>query len=545
MDLTPDAVVGKKYRLLRKLSESSRGAVFLATHGNTERKLTLEVVRRGADPAAPRVKPVSRASNHVAHRGLVEVLESGSDGGREWLALELMRGETLAKRLESGPLEAAVLRFVFTRLLEIVAHVHRAGIVHGHLAPERVFLEETAAGLVRVRLLDFELVPHGEQLLGTHSAASAAVVVPRAYQAPEQRGPDGVLSAATDVFALGAVLVACLSSQRPLDLARLSARTAASTGELTIAIDEPALEPYAAVAGYCLAFEPERRPSSCEDLRRLFDMGGSRPPPLPRSVVAPARHNKRRGWLRLGALVLAGVLLALFIRRAAPTDAPPPSVRSGASTAEDDETSSSVRSRDSAEQNDPESAEEPSEEVAPEHSTIRSRVEEPLASTVSAAPLARPPKDQSEQIFASTEQSAPFADLRGRSAARPRRGERSYRLDVEGASITRSDTSDTSDSASAALSLKQVRDALRRSAGQLERCCDAALRASLDAQLRALDLAVSFSVEASGETRGVRMDGDASDELTACIRGAVQRWRLPGSEVGAQFRVGLEFASLR
>jgi serine/threonine protein kinase len=536
----------------------------LATHGNTERKLTLEVVRREADPSLSRLsrvraKIVSRASDHVAHRGLVEALETGSDGGREWVALELMRGETLAKRLESGPLEPAVLRFVFTRLLEIVEHVHRAGIVHCHLAPERVFLEETAAGLVRVRLLDFELVQQGEQLLGTHSSASAVVVVPRAYQAPEQRAANGVVSVRSDVFALGAVLLACLSSQRPLDLARLAARTAAGTGEPAIALDDPALEPYVAVAGYCLAFDPARRPSSCADLRRLFSMGGSRPPPLPRPVAEPVHQGRRRGWLRVGALVLVGLVLALFLRSVVPASLRP------AAEPHDDESSSRLRPtpQEGSDQTDSERAEEtsgraeaPSEEATQESSeeatqesseeaTQESSEEPPVEA---AEPSLRPGgRYESEQIFASTEQRTLFADTR----RTPRRSERSYRLDVEGAPITRSDGST---SPRAKLSVHRVRDTLRRSAAQLERCCDAALRASLlraqreapqvapAAELRVHGLAAWFSVAASGATSSVRLEGDAPDELLTCIRGSVQHWKLPGLEVGAEFRVGLVFA---
>jgi hypothetical protein len=100
--------------------------------------------------------------------------------------------------------------------------------------------------------------------------------------------------------------------------------------------------------------------------------------------------------------------------------------------------------------------------------------------------------------------------------------------------------------------VNRVRDALRRSAGQLERCCDAALRASLlraraaaphaapAAQLRIHGLAAWFSVQASGATSGVRLEGDAPDELITCIRSTVERWQLPGVATGVEFRVGLE-----
>jgi HAMP domain-containing protein len=318
----------------------------------------------------------------------------------------------------------------------------------------------------------------------------------------------------------------------------------------------------------------------------MVSMGGSRPPPLPRPVE-PVRQGFRRGWLRLGALVLAGLLLALFMRRVVPA-APRPT-----SDARDDETSGMLRpspeddpdqpaperaqeTSERADEPSEEATEEPSEEATEESSEeatqassaeatqassaeatqassaeaslLRSRVREPHASTSAPEPSVRPAgRYQSEQIFASTEQSTAFADTR----RGPRRSERSYRLDVEGAPITRSDNSASPRSR---LAVNRVRDALRRSAGQLERCCDAALRASLlraraeapraaaAAQLRVHGLAAWFSVQASGATSGVRMEGDAPEELITCIRGTVERWKLPGLATGVELRVGLEFA---
>lgn len=594
MDLKPDVVVGKKYRILRKLFESSRGAVYLASHLLTERRVTLEVSRRDGDPAGSGRVPTSRAgrdtmrssgvgiraelralsvrtgvrsraAEHVAHRGLIEPLETGAEGADVWVALELMRGETLAKRLEGGPLELAELRFVFSALLDIVAALHRAGIVHGHLSPERVFLEENATGGVRVRLLDFEVVEHDGRLFGTHSSASTAVVVPRAFLSPEQRAEERaeqVVDASSDVFALGAVLFACLSAQRPLDLARLAARTASNAGELPLELDEPALEPYATVAGYCLAFDPARRPGSCEDLRRVFEMGGSRPPPLPRPSTPPVSRKRRvRSWLGLASVVLAGIGLALFARRG---ESPPPEREQQQSAAPAGASESAVLTT----------------RVEPMRSLTRSLLSRPLgdapkksvAATAQQAP--RPPHtSRGEPSVVSAPQGARFDVVPPRfvrapdntlrptrapeSAHRlsaggaaayvqhprvaPRGGriERSYRLDVEGTPIARVDESPSPE---AATTDGRVRDALRRSAAQLERCYDAALRASLDAQLRAIGLAAEVTIEPSGETSAVLMDGDAPDELIECIRGHVSKWKFPETEGRASYRVPLDFS---
>jgi hypothetical protein len=296
-------------------------------------------------------------------------------------------------------------------------------------------------------------------------------------------------------------------------------------------------------------------------------MGGSRPPPLPRPVVEPARQGRRRGWLRLGALVVAGVLLALFIRRVVPADTQPTSEPHEPHEPHEHETSGMLRPspQHGVEQPEPERAEEtpertegsseqatqePSEvatqEASERLSFLRSRAQGPRASSETPEPSVRQAgRYQSEQLFASTEQIPAFADAR----RGPRRSERSYRLDVESASITRSDTSA---GPTARLSVNRVRDTLRRSAGQLEQCCDAALRASLlraraaaphaapAAQLRIHGLSARFSVEASGATSGVRLEGNAPDELITCIRSTIERWKLPGVASGVEFRVGLE-----
>jgi len=182
--------------------------------------------------------------------------------------MELVRGETLAHRLHSGPLSPmAAVRLVHD-LADAVQHAHAAGVIHRDLTPGNILLD--AARDDTPRLTDF-----GVALLADSSGAPLTATLEGlgtlSYLAPEQAsGRRAEQGPATDVYGLGAVLYHCLTGRPPL--------LGESTGALLRAVLET--EPTAprklnprvsrdldTVCVKCLAKEPDRRYATAAELR--------------------------------------------------------------------------------------------------------------------------------------------------------------------------------------------------------------------------------------------------------------------------------------
>ncbi len=122
-----------------------------------------------------------------------------------YLVMELLRGETLAKRIEKGPLPVDEALRVAEQMAEGLAHAHSRGVLHRDLKPANVFVCEDG----RVKLLDFGLA----HLLGNEGSSGAGTP---AYMAPEQAAGVTVDERA-DVWAAGMVLGEMLTGKRPVE----------------------------------------------------------------------------------------------------------------------------------------------------------------------------------------------------------------------------------------------------------------------------------------------------------------------------------------
>ncbi|MDF2694030.1 MAG: serine/threonine protein kinase, partial [Labilithrix sp.] len=142
----------------------------------------------------------------VKHRALPAVLEVGEVEGLPYLVMELIAGETLANRMQMERLEEGVCIALLSELLDALAAVHDAGLVHRDVKPRNIIVE---SGTDALKLVDFGFATPIERL-GRDDAAGTA-----AYAAPEQLIMPGRVDARTDLYAVGRVLFECLTA-RPL-----------------------------------------------------------------------------------------------------------------------------------------------------------------------------------------------------------------------------------------------------------------------------------------------------------------------------------------
>ncbi|MFC5065239.1 serine/threonine-protein kinase [Actinomycetospora atypica] len=142
----------------------------------------------------------------LSHPGLVTVYDVGDDHGRAYFVMQLIEGDTLAQRIRRGPLPLGDVVALGAALADSLGYVHRRGVVHRDVKPGNVLLDADG----RAHLSDFGIAAVRDAAPVT---AAGMVIGTASYLSPEQVRGESV-SPAVDVYALGLVLIECLTGRR-------------------------------------------------------------------------------------------------------------------------------------------------------------------------------------------------------------------------------------------------------------------------------------------------------------------------------------------
>jgi serine/threonine-protein kinase len=200
-------LVGERFELREPIGEGGMGVVHAAWDRQAAREVAVKVLR-DVDPAArERFAREVAALGDLAHAAVARPIAHGvTPEGAPFLAMERLRGHTLAERLRQGPLGVRETIALGEAAAGALAAVHAAGLIHRDVKPSNLFLAGDAPAAVR--LLDFGLARGRDGLRVTRTGA---LVGTPGYMAPEQVRGDRDVGPRADVFALGAVLFECLA----------------------------------------------------------------------------------------------------------------------------------------------------------------------------------------------------------------------------------------------------------------------------------------------------------------------------------------------
>ena len=226
---TLGATLGR-YRLERTLGEGGMGVVHAAFDPDLERRVALKVLRKSdvAGDARQRLLREARAMARLTHENVVVVHEVGTAGDRDYVAMELIDGETLAEWLATER-DVPEIVAAFCAAGCGLAAAHAAGLVHRDFKPHNVLRRRdgkivvTDFGLARgvenspaVALeTTLELGAEGSQPSGLSGiTATGSVLGTPAYMAPEQ-WVGGTVGPPADQFAFCVALWEALTGARP------------------------------------------------------------------------------------------------------------------------------------------------------------------------------------------------------------------------------------------------------------------------------------------------------------------------------------------
>ncbi|AKV02502.1 hypothetical protein AKJ09_09165 [Labilithrix luteola] len=208
------------FTIQKKIGESDLGIVYQAVRQDGEARAVyaLKILRSEAARdrrAVHRFLTANRLVGTVSHAGLPRHLEAGElEPGLFYVAYEYLEGQTLAARLaRTGPLAYADLRPILKGVLEPLAALHKAHLVHGDIKAENILLVPGEGGQTRVVLIDFGT----DRLRARSLASNGHTGLLAVYGSPKTVAPEIVRGRTadpkTDVYAFGAVLFELLTGK--------------------------------------------------------------------------------------------------------------------------------------------------------------------------------------------------------------------------------------------------------------------------------------------------------------------------------------------
>ncbi|MCM2316437.1 MAG: serine/threonine-protein kinase [Thermoanaerobaculia bacterium] len=306
------------YEIVAPLGAGGMGEVFRGRDTRLGRDVAIKILPDGFaqnEQFRARFEREAKTISSLNHPNICTLFDVGHEEGTHFLVMELIEGESLADRLQKGPLPLdQVLRYG-SQVADALERAHKQGIVHRDLKPGNVMITKTGA-----KLLDFGLarpasesaVVHGMTEMPTQArplTQEGTILGTFQYMAPEQlEGQEA--DARTDIFSLGALLYEMATGKRAFEGSNRTSLIAAIVSSHPAPISSvapmapPALDH---IVKKCLEKDPDDRWQSAHDvaseLRWLSEAGSQAG--VATTVTIRRKTRERLAW---GANLLTALL---------------------------------------------------------------------------------------------------------------------------------------------------------------------------------------------------------------------------------------------
>jgi serine/threonine protein kinase len=324
------------YTITRPLGSGGMGVVYEAEDAKLGRKVALKFLppELARDkPALERFQREARAASALNHPNICTIYAIEEANGEYFIAMELLDGESLDRRIGSSPLSLDGLLDIGIQVADALDAAHQRGIVHRDIKPANIFVTRDG----RAKVLDFgvaKIANRADAATALAGAAEARLTGPGmavgtiAYMSPEQARGDEI-DARSDLFSLAAVLYE-MSTGQPAFKGKTSAvifqQILAGTPDaprdlnptLPVKVDDVILKGlekdrdlrYQTSAELRGDLKRLKRDASVGKLTSTMPAGGTGARPISSGSVIAAEVKRRKGLFAIGAVVFAGILIA-------------------------------------------------------------------------------------------------------------------------------------------------------------------------------------------------------------------------------------------
>ena len=321
--------------------------VFVAYDQTLERRVVVKVLAPElmADVNAERFRREILVIAGLQHPHIVPVLSAGEMGGRPYLVMPYVDGESLRARIaRGGPMRIIDAVGVLRDVARALAYAHERGIVHRDIKPDNVLIHAGSAVVADfgvAKALDVARRTPGLASQGTLTAAGASLGTP-GYMAPEQIAADPNADYRVDIYAFGVTAYEALAGRTPFHGRAPHALLAAHLSEQPAPLSDVRPDIPVALAALvmrCLEKDADHRPQTAQQILTALDdpavLSGELSPTTitGATIAARTRASRRQRYALIIAgvfAVVAAVATAMLVRRQAP---PVPSARVAATVA--------------------------------------------------------------------------------------------------------------------------------------------------------------------------------------------------------------------
>ena len=222
MVLTENMVVAERFKLARMIGRGGMGSVWQATDLRLNTICALKFIEgemANVAEAHSRFQREAQAAAQLRSPHVVQIFDHGVWQGNPYIAMELLEGEDLGKRIakyEGERLPSAVVNAVVQQVCRALSKAHVAGVVHRDLKPDNIFLVNDDDREI-VKILDFGVAKSTGQAIDGSNTKTGAMLGTPYYMSPEQAQGIKSVDSRSDLWSLAVIVFRCLTGRLPFE----------------------------------------------------------------------------------------------------------------------------------------------------------------------------------------------------------------------------------------------------------------------------------------------------------------------------------------
>jgi serine/threonine-protein kinase len=211
------STLGKDFRVIRRIGSGGMAVVYLVEHQSLHKQFAIKILSSELAAnleARARFTQEAHSASALDHENIVTISDFGvTPDHRPFFVMELLRGETLDRRLARGAMSVEEVIAVAVPLARALAYAHAEGIVHRDIKPENVFLVQRSQSRWTVKVVDFGIAktPANARLTKMGQTLGSPY-----FMSPEAcRGDD--VDHRADIYSFGVLLYLMLCGRLPFE----------------------------------------------------------------------------------------------------------------------------------------------------------------------------------------------------------------------------------------------------------------------------------------------------------------------------------------